>query len=268
MKSANPALLTSATFAVATQAQILPREKLRFRENSPSDGASAIPGGNRALRKDAELESMSFSMAGTIGALADEVDAAKRSSKSGKGSAIAPTDYSWLVGNYSKCTQTLIFLFDGVPFLTTEDDNCTGSRALSIDSLGGSNRMFQSTLRTEVAVPCSAVNIPPPNCPNKTLPDTTSSRHIFEGVGSYNPMFENEMIFHTDHQDVLEIDDDGKEVWVPQGDSTEQDKGTLTCSQLENYPGGSTIVCDLYENSGCLLTQCAEYIASFIFSEE
>ncbi len=146
-------------------------------------------------------------------------------SKSGKGSARIATgvDYDWVVGNYTECRNTDIVLTDGEP-RTEENEVCDNGQVLVVERLGAdpSGLTFQATFQFDG----------PP-----------ALRYIYEGVGSYNPRYKEEVMFYADHSEEKK-----NGTWEPFSTNEPQasDVATLRVSQLGG--DGSSVVGDFYVN--------------------
>src|SRR6056300_784294 len=99
-------------------------------------------------------------------------DVSGSSSKSGKGSARLADgeDYKWVLGRYTKCQYSGLYLFDGEPRGITQDQECDAGEELLIERLGDdpNGLTFQATFQFDESENSPAL------------------RYSYEGVGSYN----------------------------------------------------------------------------------
>lgn len=263
MKITNPGLFAATNFVLVTHARLVPREKLRSRETSDSGRDSENVAQFRTLQ---EIGSMSYPGLESISTWPDVTTAGKsRSGKSGKGPYIP--DHSWVKGNYTKCTRTLITLQDGEVDDQVEDQDCTGVHTFAIESLNDSSRMYMVTFMVLGGNPCYAIGLTDAECPNTTRPGFVDSRSLYKGVASYRPSVKDEITFYTDHQEVLlKNTNSGELEWVQLGNPIEEDVSTLTCERLEDYPDGRTIACDSYAQVRNQTVQ-REYIGTYFLEE-
>lgn len=141
------------------------------------------------------------------------------SGKSGKGGARLADggDYDWVLGRYTKCQRSGFLLTNGDPFEKVADQNCDADE-LVIERLGDDPKglTFQASYLTPMW------------------------RRYYEGVGSYNSKYIDEITFYNDHAEMF-----NGTSWVSLG-AQESDVSTMRVSRLDGYP--SSVVADTYGN--------------------
>ena len=182
-----------------------------------------------------------------------------KSGKSANALGLAnPDDYQWILGNYEADKSTSITLFDG---------ESGGASELPPIEMEGS--------RLEVNF-LAFPGVPPTNALeakvffsflNEATGDRVFAREVYEGVGSYNTDFANQVTFYTDHLEFQQPDGS----WAPVDNAVASEVGSMRCSKLSKVPSGSSIVCDSYANDVFNITGTGlihqEVIASSVWTE-
>ena len=183
---------------------------------------------------DATKQSSKVATATTSSGSRFERGLSGKSGKSANALGLAtPDDYQWILGNYKPYDSTLITLING------ESDagelpppDIEGSR-LEVKFLAFPGLPPNSSFEAKVSF--SFLN---------EAGDRVFAREVYEGVGSYNTDFANQVTFYTDHLEFQASDGS----WFRVGDEVASETGSLTCSKLPKVPSGSSIVCDTYVN--------------------
>ena len=162
------------------------------------------------------------------------------SGKSGKSAnalgLATPDDYSWILGNYEAEPHTLVTLSNGESGASElPPTDMEGSR-LEVKFLAFPGVPPTNALALEAKVFFSFLN--------EATGDRVFAREVYEGVGSYNTDFANQVTFYTDHLEFQQPDGS----WAPVDNAVASEVGSTRCSKLSKVPSGSSIVCDSYAN--------------------
>ena len=163
-------------------------------------------------------------------------------------------DYSWVVGDYTSCTRSAMVLKEGNFLQTEETASCPESQSIEIAALGSPTRFYQLIL-TAIGRPCLHVD-------QLDCKGATDIWHVFEGIGSYNPKFKDEITFFSDHLEYLNGDGE----WGLASDTNDkvEDVDTFVCTKASL--DGDTIVCDGHINR-MLLGGHFQMVGTFVLSE-
>jgi len=171
-----------------------------------------------------------------------------KSIKSSSGDGLANgEDYDWILGDYTAIYHSNVNLINGKPSgkpRTRSGPPASYDRSLQIvrigdDSSGG--YAFGATYQVGNHV-----------------------RSVFDGVGSFNPSFTNQINFYEDHLEWYNGTD-----WTTLGSAENSDVSSMRCSQLQNEKAGShRIVCDVYENENTGDSFHMEVISTILFTDD
>ena len=232
---------TSSTALLATMAA----------SSTPAAWAAAAT----TLRTSGESDARKTKQSSKVAGSGFERGLSGKSGKSANALGLAtPDDYQWILGNYKPYDSTLITLINGESGAgELPPPDIEGSR-LEVKFLAFPGLPPNSSFEAKVSF--SFLN---------EAGDRVFAREVYEGVGSYNTDFANQVTFYTDHLEFQASDGS----WFRVGDEVASDTSSLTCSKLPKVPSGSSIVCDTYTNDYFNITGGLqqETIASTVWTE-